>query len=82
MFDDVALELRHLLLTAKVDCERFGNLCAHARVRAYPTVRFYAGDGSGDHAGEDISNRSPDNIIRVVEERLHARTEAVMHDEL
>ena len=82
VFDDVALELRHLLLTAKVDCERFGNLCAHARIRAYPTVRFFPGDDDEDSVGVEITNRSPENIIRVVEEKLHARTQAIRHDEL
>ncbi len=81
-FDDISLDLRDLILTAKINCERFQNLCAHESVRAYPTVRFYPGGNDG--YGEEVPNRAPEYIVGFVHDRLErmARQTGIRHDEL
>jgi len=71
LYDDISLELRDLILTAKVNCERFQNLCASERVRAYPTVKLY-----WEGRGEELTNQQPDYIVSFVHDRLERRATA------
>jgi hypothetical protein len=75
------LELRDLILTAKVNCERFQNLCSAERVRAYPTVKLY-----WEGRGEELANRQADYIVGFVNDRLERRaaasTSRAIRDEL
>ncbi len=76
------MDLRDLILTAKINCERFQHLCSHEGVRAYPTVRFYPGGHEG--YGEEVPNRAPEYIVGFVKDRLErmVKQAGVQHDEL
>ncbi|XP_049766880.1 dnaJ homolog subfamily C member 10-like [Schistocerca cancellata] len=60
-FQLVAQKLEGRVRCAKVDCEKYRNLCVQQQVNAYPTVIFYPGR-------REISSQSAEQIIRRVEE--------------
>ena len=77
IFDEVGLTVRDRVLVAKVNCERFGRLCQHLGVRAFPTVLFFPGLTG---TGKEINDRNHDDIVRFVDNEL-ARSR-MRHDEL
>merc|ERR1711860_440788 len=58
IFDDIALSVREFgVRSAKINCERFQNLCRNQNIKAYPTVKFYPG---GTEDGNHLESRQPD----------------------
>ncbi|XP_069107417.1 dnaJ homolog subfamily C member 10-like [Argopecten irradians] len=82
-FEKIAETLDGRVKAGKVNCDEERNLCHHAGVSAYPTVRFYKGARRGipQHMyGQDIDFLDADQIIRFIKRKLPATTAS--HDEL
>ena len=60
----------------QVNCEKYRKVCERAAVRGYPTVRFYrGGQGQQQYSSQDIQERSPSNIINLVQSLLREDSE-------
>eukprot|EP00095_Tigriopus_kingsejongensis_P011857 maker-scaffold180_size281610-snap-gene-0.26 protein:Tk11857 transcript:maker-scaffold180_size281610-snap-gene-0.26-mRNA-1 annotation:"-like protein subfamily c member 10" len=79
VFEDVALSLRGEVTCAKINCDRFQNLCRDQGVKGYPTVKFYLGLSD---AGMEVKSRQPDKIVSFAESELVKRKRHRNHDEL
>ena len=66
--------------SAKVNCDRFQQLCRQVGIRAYPTVLYF---GGGTDSGQQVPNLNPDHILNFVENKLKSRKKArQIRDEL
>ncbi len=87
VFDDIALEVRDRgVFLAKVNCERFHQLCQNLHIKAYPTVYFYPGQRSSGNHPEKISSQNFATIVNYIETRIEELLlqgeETHTHDEL
>ncbi len=67
IFDDLALSLRDQVKCAKVNCDRFQQLCRQLGIRAYPTVRYFAGNTD---VSQDVPSLDGEEIMNFVENKL------------
>jgi len=70
VYEQIAKILEGKAKLAKVDCDRYPNICQTAQVRAYPTIRFYPGIFRGERQnpiGMHIQTQNPDAIVEFVE---------------
>lgn len=87
VFEDVALTFRGEVISAKINCDRFQNLCRSQGVKAYPTVKYYPGFTA---EGEELPSRHPDEIVSFIRRQLsHKKSDddgptsfSQTHDEL
>ena len=64
-YEEVAVMMRSRLKAGKINCEKYRKVCERAAVSSYPTVRFYRGGrGQQQYSSQDITERSPANIIQ------------------
>lgn len=76
-FETLARMLKGTVKAGKVDCQAHHQICQHAGVRSYPTVRFYPylGTKRHDQGGEYINSQNANVIADIIHQRLQHLTE-------
>ncbi|NXG21149.1 DJC10 protein, partial [Grallaria varia] len=70
-FEILARAVKGKVKAGKVDCQAYGQTCQTADIRAYPTVKFYAYQGTKKNVlGEHIDSRDAKGIADILNEKL------------
>ncbi|KAH7726903.1 DnaJ-like protein subfamily C member 10 [Aphelenchoides avenae] len=76
-YERIAKALEGRVKVAKVDCDKWPGVCQSVGVRAYPSVRFYAGSAvegtRQDHSGAPIQSQDYNGVLQLVENELRRR---------
>ena len=81
-YEEVAVMMRSRLRAGKVNCEKYRRVCERAAVTGFPTVRFYRGGrGQQQYSSQDITERSPANIVQHLQRILREDTDTAPQSE-
>uniref|UniRef100_A0A915CMW4 DnaJ homolog subfamily C member 10 n=1 Tax=Ditylenchus dipsaci TaxID=166011 RepID=A0A915CMW4_9BILA len=75
VFEQIAKQLEGEIQLAKVDCDRSPYICQQASVQAYPSIRFYGGEGEAQNpVGIHIHpDPNAEVIVRIIRDLLKRR---------
>lgn len=85
VFEEIAKQLEGKVKAGKINCDKHGSACQLANIRAFPTLRFYAGsveDQTQEPLGTDINSQDEEYILQFIKRRIQLKEKKLIKEEL